>query len=47
MQDTLLRAYAFCPETMRVVADALGLKLRTGLYRFSTPELGVTYKRTE
>jgi hypothetical protein len=35
-----LRGYAFCPETMRAIGDALGLKVRTGLYRFPTPEPG-------
>ena len=28
-----LRSYAFCPETMREVAGALGVPVRTGLYR--------------
>jgi RNA polymerase sigma-70 factor (ECF subfamily) len=28
-----IRSYAFCPETMRAVGDALGLRVRTGLYR--------------
>jgi RNA polymerase sigma-70 factor (ECF subfamily) len=38
-----LRGYAFCPETMREIADALGLPVRTGLYRYPTPEPGKTY----
>jgi RNA polymerase sigma-70 factor (ECF subfamily) len=36
-----LRGYAFCPETMREIGAALGLEVRTGLYRvpdFDTPE---------
>jgi len=35
-----LRGYAFCPETMREIAAALGLRVRTGLYRYPTPEPG-------
>jgi RNA polymerase sigma-70 factor (ECF subfamily) len=30
---TRLRGYAFCPETMREIGAALGLEVRTGLYR--------------
>jgi len=39
-QVARLRAYAFCPETMREVGSALGLPVRTGLYRFPTPAPG-------
>ncbi len=35
-----IRGYAFCPETMRAIGEELGLKVRTGLYRFPTPEPG-------
>jgi RNA polymerase sigma-70 factor, ECF subfamily len=35
-----LRGYAFCPETMREVGAALGLAVRTGLYRYPTPAPG-------
>ena len=35
-----LRGYAFCPETMRAIGDELGLPVRTGLYRYPTPEPG-------
>ena len=35
-----LRGYAFCPETMREIGAALGLRVRTGLYRYPTPEPG-------
>jgi RNA polymerase sigma-70 factor (ECF subfamily) len=35
-----IRAYAFCPETMRALGAELGVKVRTGLYRFPTPEPG-------
>jgi RNA polymerase sigma-70 factor (ECF subfamily) len=35
-----IRGYAFCPETMRTMGEALGLKVRTGLYRFPTPAPG-------
>jgi RNA polymerase sigma-70 factor (ECF subfamily) len=39
-----LRGYAFCPETMREVGAALGLEVRTGLYRYPTPAPGVFYR---
>ena len=39
-----LRGYAFCPETMREVGAALGLRVRTGLYRYPTPAPGVLWK---
>jgi hypothetical protein len=35
-----LRGYAFCPETMRAIGEELGLRVRTGLYRYPTPEPG-------
>lgn len=35
-----LRTYAFCPETMRAVGQALGVRVRTGLYRAPTPAPG-------
>jgi RNA polymerase sigma-70 factor (ECF subfamily) len=35
-----IRGYAFCPETIRAIGAELGLKVRTGLYRFPTPEPG-------
>jgi RNA polymerase sigma-70 factor (ECF subfamily) len=35
-----LRGYAFCPETMRELGAHLGLRVRTGLYRYPTPEPG-------
>jgi RNA polymerase sigma-70 factor (ECF subfamily) len=38
-----LRGYAFCPETIRAVGAELGLKVRTGLYRFPTPEPGKVF----
>jgi RNA polymerase sigma-70 factor (ECF subfamily) len=31
-----LRGYAFCPETMREIGEALGHEVRTGLYRVPT-----------
>ena len=31
-----LRGYAFCPETMREIGATLGLRVRTGLYRYPT-----------
>jgi RNA polymerase sigma-70 factor, ECF subfamily len=42
-----IRAYAFCPETMRAVGEELGLKVRTGLYRFPTPEPGKLWTKGE
>ena len=39
-----LRGYAFCPETMRAVGEALGLRVRTGLYRYPTPAPGVRWE---
>jgi hypothetical protein len=39
-----LRGYAFCPETMREVGAALGLRVRTGLYRYPTPAPGQHWK---
>lgn len=38
-----LRGYAFCPETMRAIAEELGLRVRTGLYRYPTPAPGKSY----
>ncbi len=39
-----LRGYAFCPETVRAVGEALGLRVRTGLYRYPTPAPGHLYR---
>jgi RNA polymerase sigma-70 factor (ECF subfamily) len=36
-----IRAYAFCPETLREVGARLGLPVITGLYRAPTPAPGV------
>lgn len=38
-----LRAYGFCPETMRAVGELLGLPVRTGLYRAPTPAPGASW----
>ena len=38
-----LLAYAFCPETMRAVGEELGIPVRTGIYRYPTPEPGRSY----
>ena len=35
-----LRGYSFCPETMREIGAMLGLRVRTGLYRYPTPAPG-------
>ena len=34
---TRLRGYAFCPETTREIGTVLGLRVRTGLYRYPAP----------
>lgn len=39
-----MRTYAFCPETMRAIGEALGLPVRTGLYRYPTPAPGKTWE---
>lgn len=39
-----LRGYAFCPETMREVGERLGLRVRTGLYRYPTAAPGRPYE---
>jgi len=38
-----LRGYAFCPETMCEVGARLGLRVRTGLYRYPTREPGKSF----
>ncbi|HJW71007.1 MAG TPA: sigma-70 family RNA polymerase sigma factor [Candidatus Binatia bacterium] len=38
-----LRAYGFCPETVQAVGDALGMAVRTGLYRAPTPAPGADW----
>jgi RNA polymerase sigma-70 factor (ECF subfamily) len=38
-----IRGYAFCPETMRAAGELLGLRVRTGLYRYPTPAPGRSY----
>jgi len=38
-----LRSYGFCPETMRAIGEQLGVRVRTGLYRFPTPTPGGYY----
>jgi RNA polymerase sigma-70 factor (ECF subfamily) len=42
-----LRGYAFCPETMREVGARLGLRVRTGLYRYPTPAPGRAYVESQ
>jgi RNA polymerase sigma-70 factor (ECF subfamily) len=42
-----LRGYAFCPETIRAVGAALGLPVRTGLYRYPTPAPGARFPMPE
>ena len=43
-QITRIRSYSFCPETMREVAGALDVPVRTGMYRYPTPEPGGNFK---
>jgi RNA polymerase sigma-70 factor (ECF subfamily) len=38
-----LRCYGFCPETVRLVGEALGCRVRTGPYRYPTPAPGESY----
>jgi hypothetical protein len=38
-----VRSYSFCPETMRAVAERLGLPVRTGMYLYPTKEPGVAH----
>ena len=38
-----IRSYVFCPETMRAVGEALGARVRTGLYRAPTPAPGARW----
>jgi len=42
-QIARIRAYGFCPETVQAVGDALGLPVRTGLYRAPTPAPGADW----
>jgi RNA polymerase sigma-70 factor (ECF subfamily) len=42
-----IRDYAFCPETLREIAAGLGLRVRTGLYRYPTPEPGRPFPRPD
>jgi len=39
-----LLGYGFCPETVREVAETLGLPVRTGMYRYPTPEPGRSFE---
>ena len=39
-----LRSYGFCPETVRAVGEELGVRVRTGIYRYPTPEPGGFYR---
>jgi RNA polymerase sigma-70 factor (ECF subfamily) len=42
-QISRIRAYGFCPQTVRAVGDFLGVPVRTGLYRSPTPAPGVNW----
>jgi RNA polymerase sigma-70 factor (ECF subfamily) len=39
-----IRAYGFCPETMRAVGEVLGVRVRTGIYRAPTPAPGARWR---
>jgi RNA polymerase sigma-70 factor, ECF subfamily len=39
-----LRGYAFCPETMRAIGEELGVRVRTGLYRYPTAAPGRSFE---
>src|SRR5437016_1926863 len=38
-----IRAYGFCPETIRAVGEALGVRVLTGIYRAPTPAPGASW----
>ncbi|HZR81986.1 MAG TPA: sigma-70 family RNA polymerase sigma factor [Candidatus Binatia bacterium] len=38
-----IRAYGFCPETMRAIGELTGLPVRTGIYRAPTPAPGARW----
>lgn len=38
-----IRAYGFCPETIRAIGDRLGVRVRTGIYRAPTPAPGADW----
>jgi RNA polymerase sigma-70 factor (ECF subfamily) len=38
-----IRSYGFCPETVRAVGEALGVRVRTGIYRAPTPAPGAEW----
>ena len=38
-----LGSYGFCPATIRVVGEELGLRVRTGIYRAPSPAPGRYY----
>ena len=38
-----VRAYGFCPDTIRAVGEALGMRVLTGLYRAPTPAPGMEW----
>ena len=38
-----IRAYGFCPETIRAIGEQLGVRVRTGIYRAPTPSPGADW----
>jgi RNA polymerase sigma-70 factor (ECF subfamily) len=38
-----IRAYGFCPDTMRALGEAMGIRVRTGIYRAPTPVPGARW----
>src|SRR6202158_668164 len=41
-----VRSYGFCPDTIRAIGEALGVPVRTGIYRAPTPAPGIGTTRT-
>ncbi len=44
-QIARIRGYAFCPETMGAAGESLGLRVRTGPYRYPTPAPGKLWQK--
>jgi len=41
-----IRAYGFCPETIRAIGEGLNVRVRTGIYRAPTPAPGASLPRS-
>jgi RNA polymerase sigma-70 factor (ECF subfamily) len=42
-----IRAYGFCPDTMRALGEAMSIRVRTGIYRAPTPAPGARWPEPE